>query len=62
MRSISNHRGKCLHHPSTSHHSAENTCAIMAENRAGHLQRKGGVDRWARRRRRLSYIYYGGAN
>lgn len=58
---MSSHREKCLHHPSTFHHGAENTRAITAENRVGHLQGKGGMDRWTRRRKKLSHIYYGGA-
>lgn len=59
MRSMNSYKGKCLHHPFIFHHSAENTCAITAENKEGHLLRIGGVDRWTRR---LSYIYYGGVN
>lgn len=51
----------CPHHPSMFHHSAENNRAITSENRAGHLLRKDGMDRWRRRKKRLSYIYYGEA-
>lgn len=48
-RSMSSQWGKCLFHPFMFQHGAENIRVITAENRVGHLQRKGSMDRWTRK-------------
>lgn len=61
MRSMSSHWGKWLHHPFMLLHSAENTHAITAGNRAGCSQERK-KRRLTRGRGRLFYIYYSEAN